>query len=193
MFGVNRAPILHQDWQYLQTDQNEVLLEPHHLGVSSGVSKMISEPMVCSAQTVHSLAPMLTPSLIGLKQDSTWPTSPRSSIGCVQNNCWANGTFVVNHAPFCVNVSTISKRIETSFHLNLVTSEYHGVRPKQLLSLWYVWHKSCTYLALTLTPSPNGPKWELTWPASPRGSIGCVQNDFCAYGTFSTNCASILC
>jgi hypothetical protein len=53
MFGVNRAPILHQDWHYLQTDQNEVPLEPHHLGVPSGVSKMISEPMVCSAQTVH--------------------------------------------------------------------------------------------------------------------------------------------
>jgi hypothetical protein len=32
---------------------------------------------------------MLTPSPIRLKQDSTWPTSPRSSIGCVQNNFWA--------------------------------------------------------------------------------------------------------
>ena len=31
------------------------------------------------------------------------------------------------------------------------------MRPKRYLSLWYIWSKLCTYLALTLTPSPNGP------------------------------------
>ena len=31
------------------------------------------------------------------------------------------------------------------------------MRPKPYLSLWYIWRKPCTYLALTLTPSPNGP------------------------------------
>ena len=31
------------------------------------------------------------------------------------------------------------------------------MRPKRYLSLWYAWHKLCTYLALILTPSPNGP------------------------------------
>ena len=30
------------------------------------------------------------------------------------------------------------------------------MRPKRYLSLWYVWRKLCTYIALTLTPSPNG-------------------------------------
>jgi hypothetical protein len=34
-------------------DRNELPLEPRHLGVTSGVSKMISEPMVCLAQTMH--------------------------------------------------------------------------------------------------------------------------------------------
>jgi hypothetical protein len=34
-------------------DRNEVLLDPHHLGVPLGASKMISVPMVRSAQTVH--------------------------------------------------------------------------------------------------------------------------------------------
>ena len=29
--------------------------------------------------------------------------------------------------------------------------------PKRFMSLWYVKRKPCTYLALTLTPSPNGP------------------------------------
>jgi hypothetical protein len=34
-------------------DKNELPLEPHHLGVPSSASKMISEPMVRLAQTVH--------------------------------------------------------------------------------------------------------------------------------------------
>jgi hypothetical protein len=53
MFGANRVPILHQDYQYLKTDWIELALVPHHLGVPSGASKMISKPMVCLAQTVH--------------------------------------------------------------------------------------------------------------------------------------------
>jgi hypothetical protein len=31
------------------------------------------------------------------------------------------------------------------------------VHPKQLPTLWYVWRKPCTYLALTQMSSPNGP------------------------------------
>ena len=38
MFHANRAPILH----YLQTDRTELPLEPHHLGVQTGASKMVS-------------------------------------------------------------------------------------------------------------------------------------------------------
>ena len=34
-------------------DQNEILHDPHHLGVALGASKMISEPMVRLAETVH--------------------------------------------------------------------------------------------------------------------------------------------
>jgi hypothetical protein len=137
----------------------------------------------------------------------------------------------------CIKISTISKWTETTFHLSVVTSEYHRVRPRRLLSLWYIWCQPCTYLSLPLTPSPNRPKLDLTWPShlgvpsgvskiiseplvhlvrtvhlsrtnktpspngpkqdlpwpmSPTSSIGCVQNDFRAYGTFGTNRAPIL-
>jgi hypothetical protein len=34
-------------------DQNELALEPRHLEVPSGASKMITEPMVRLAQTMH--------------------------------------------------------------------------------------------------------------------------------------------
>jgi hypothetical protein len=52
-FGENLAPILRQDWHYLQTDQNELPLYHHHLRVPLGASKTILEPMEPSAQTVH--------------------------------------------------------------------------------------------------------------------------------------------
>ena len=51
MFGANRAPILHRHW--LPTDQNEIPHDPRHLGVPSGASKTISDPMVHLAQTMH--------------------------------------------------------------------------------------------------------------------------------------------
>jgi hypothetical protein len=93
---------------------------------------------------------------------------------------------------YCTKISTISKQTKMSFHLTLVTWEYHRVCPKWFMSLWYVWQKPCPYLAPTLIVSPNRPKRDSTWPTSPRSSIGCVQNDFWAYGRFGTNHAPIL-
>ena len=49
-----------------------------------------------------------------------------------------------------------------------------------------------TYLAPTLTLSPNGRKGDSTRPTSHRSAIGCVQNNFGAYGTFGANRALIL-
>jgi hypothetical protein len=47
-------------------DQNKIPHDPHHLGVLSGVSKMIFEPVVCSAQN-H--APILRQDLQYLQMD----------------------------------------------------------------------------------------------------------------------------
>jgi hypothetical protein len=44
--------------------------------------------------TYHALKLTVSPN--GPKGDSTWPTSPRSSIGCVQNDFWGYGTFGAN-------------------------------------------------------------------------------------------------
>jgi hypothetical protein len=54
-------------------DQNMLLLEPRHLGVLSGASKMISLHMVHLAQIVH--------------------------LSCVKNDFRAYGTFAANSAP----------------------------------------------------------------------------------------------
>jgi hypothetical protein len=106
---------------------------------------MISEPMLCSTETVHLS---------------------------------------------CVKISTISKRTELSLephHLGVRSG-----RPKWVLGRWYVWRKLYTYLALTLTLSPNGKKWDSTWPTSPRSSNGCVQDDFWVCGIFNANYTPIL-
>jgi hypothetical protein len=79
-----------------------------------------------------------------------------------------------------------------SFHLSLSTSGYRRVSPNWFLSRWYIWCKPCTDLAPTVTLSPKREKWDSTWPTSPKGSIGCVQNDFWANGTFHANRAPIL-
>jgi hypothetical protein len=136
-FGANCAPILRQDSHYLQTNWIELPLEPRHLGVPSGVSKMISKPIRCLAQTVHLsrqiktrfhrthvryefhwvrqkrflslrfiqhksctyLTRRLPLSPKGLNWGSTWASSPRTTIDCVQNDFWANGMFGANRAP----------------------------------------------------------------------------------------------
>jgi hypothetical protein len=84
----------------------------------------------------------------------------------------------------CDKISSISKWNETSFHLSLVTKEYHRVHAKWFLSLWYIQRKPCTYLVSRLEPSPNGTKRASTWASSPS-TIGCVQNNFWAYDTLA--------
>jgi hypothetical protein len=120
----------------------------------------------------------------GPKRAFIWTSSPRSTIHCVQNYFWAYRTFGANCAPIMHRNWHISKRIETRFYMTHVTWEFDRVRPKRFMRLWYVWCKLWIYLAPILTPSPNGPKQDSTWPMSPRSSIGCVQSDFQAYGTF---------
>jgi hypothetical protein len=236
-------------------DRNKLPLKSHHLGVPSGASKPISEPMVrlaqtlhlscsdantisewtktrvltgasktisspmvCSAQTVTErplepqvrpkrllslwyvwrnpytyVAPTLTPSPNRPKQYSTWSTSPRSSISASKmiSEPMIRSVQIVHLS--CIKISTISKQTETSIHLSLITLEFKLFYPKWFLNLWYILPKQCTYLAPTLTPSPNRLKQDSSWSMSPRSFIMCVQNDFRAYGTFSAYRAPILC
>jgi len=58
--GTNHAPILHRNKYYLQLDLSEIPYDTLHLVVPSGastvplgVSKLISEHMLCSMKTVH--------------------------------------------------------------------------------------------------------------------------------------------
>jgi hypothetical protein len=78
------------------------------------------------------------------------------------------------------------------FHTTQFTLEFHRVRPKWFLRLWYVRHKPCTYFASRLALYSNGLHRASTCASSPRSTIGCVQNDSWACGTFGTTHAPIL-
>jgi hypothetical protein len=121
-------------------------LEPRHLGVPSGGSKMISKDRYIWRKPSTNLTPTLTPSPNKPKWDSTWPMLHRCSIGC----------------------------------------------PKRFLSLWYVRRKPCTYHTSRLAVYLNRQNRASTRASSPRSTIGCVQNDPWAYGTFGANRAPIL-
>ena len=53
MFNANRAPILRQEWHYLQMDRNKLPLEPCYLVLPLSASKTIYEPMARLVQTMH--------------------------------------------------------------------------------------------------------------------------------------------
>ena len=174
-------------------ERREIPHDPCHIGVTLGASKMISEPMIRLAQTVH--LTYVTVSTISKRTENEHPLEPRD-LGVPSGASEKISEPMVHSAQIvhlsCVKISTISKRTKTSLHLRLVSYEYHRVRPKRFLCLWYVWCKPCNYLAPTLTLSPKGPKQDSTRPTSPRSSIECVQTDFQAYGMFDAKSATIL-
>jgi hypothetical protein len=173
-------------------DWIELPLEPHQLGVPSCASKMISVPMVHSAQTMQLSCVKNSAISNELSQASTWASSPRSNIGCVQNHFWAYGMFSTNLHLSCTDTNTILKRTKRRFHMTHATLEFHWVRPKWFLRLWYIRYKPCTYLASKLAISLNGLDRASTWGSSARSTIGFVQIDFWAYSTLGTNRAPIL-
>jgi hypothetical protein len=102
-------------------DRNDILVEPHHLGVPLGTSKVISEPMVRLAQTMHLCC---TDTITISKWTETrFHTSymTEESIGCVQTISELVVLSPQTVQLTCVKISAISKQTETSFQLSLVT------------------------------------------------------------------------
>jgi hypothetical protein len=100
-------------------DQNELVVGPHHQGVPLGSSKMIFEPMVRLAQTVH---------LSCIQTDrNEIPHDPRhvgvpSDASKTIFEPMVRSVHTVHLS--CIKISTISKQNEMSFQLSLVTVGY---------------------------------------------------------------------
>jgi hypothetical protein len=69
----------------LNPNRKKIPHEPRHLGVPSCVSKMISELMVCSTQTVHLSYIKVSTIFDTTETTKTWALSPSGAIRCVEN------------------------------------------------------------------------------------------------------------
>jgi hypothetical protein len=186
-FNTNRAPFLCQDYHYLQTDSNKLPLEPRHLGVSSGVSKMISEPIVRLAQTMHLYCTDTNTVSKWTKMRFHMTHSPRSSIGCVQHDFQADGTFDSNRSPLLRQyyhcLQTDSKKLPLEARLLRVSSGASKMISKPMVHLAQTVHLYCTDTSTTSKYTKT--RFHMThWP---RSSIKCVQDDFWSDGTFDTS------
>jgi hypothetical protein len=145
---------------------------------------------VCSSKPCTYLMSRLALSPCRSNRASTWASSPRSTIGCIQNDFWADGMFAVNHEPIlhrhqqCFQTDRIELLHEPP-HLSVPASKMIS---KLMVHSAQTMHLSCTN---TNTVSKRT-KTRFHIPTSPRSSIGCVQNDIWAYGTFNGNHAPIL-
>jgi hypothetical protein len=131
LWYARRKPCTHlaSNWHYLQMDWIELPYEPRHLGVTLGVSKMITEPMLRLAQTVHLFFSTQTLSPNRPKRDSHDPRHLGFPYGASEmiSEPMVHSTQIVH--PSCVKISTISKRTKLRFHLSLIIDEYHRGRP----------------------------------------------------------------
>jgi hypothetical protein len=163
-------------------DRSKLPLEPCHVGVPSGVSKMIYQPMVHSAQTKHVSCDKLntiskrmeTGFLLTHVTKEFHRVHPKCFLSLFHVQCKTSSLLHVQCKTVylsCIEVNIVSKRTQMSFHLTHITKEYHWVCPKWFLSIWYVQRKPSTYLVLRLTLSLNGPIRASTWPASHRSTI----------------------
>jgi hypothetical protein len=173
-------------------DWNEIPHDPCHVGVPSSSSKTISKPTVCSVQTVR----LSWGNISTLRTDQNGIPHDLHHLGVPSGGSKTISEPMVRLAQTvllsCSDTNSVSKWTKTRFHRTDITEKLRQVRPKWFLSLWYFRHKPCTYLASRLALSPNGPKRDSTRSTSPRSTIGCMQNDFRAYVTFSANRAPIL-
>jgi hypothetical protein len=138
------------------------------------------------------LAPILTMCPNGPKRDSTWPSSPSSSIMCIQNDfqsLWYVRRKLCTHLALTLTLYPNGPKRDSTDPSHLGN---HWVRPKWFPSLWYVRRKPCTYVVSRVTLSPNRSKRASTWAMSPRSTIGWVQHDIWAYSMFDTNRVPIL-
>jgi hypothetical protein len=168
-------------------DRKKLPLEPCHLGVPSGASKTISEPILHLSQTVY------------LRYTDTKTISKRTEMRFDMTHITLE--FHRVRPKWFLSLRYVRCKLWTNPASRLVLS-LNG--PKGAYS-WASSHRSTIgciqnyfYASGTFGANrgpilhPNGPKWDSIWPTSCRSSIQCVQNNLWAYGTYGANRAPIL-
>jgi hypothetical protein len=113
----NLAPILRPS----PADQNMIWYDPCHLGAPSSASKMIFETWYVRRKPCTYIALKLALSSNRWKRAYTWASSPRSTIGYVQNDPEPMVCLVQTVHLSCTDTNTISKWTEMRFDMTQVT------------------------------------------------------------------------
>jgi hypothetical protein len=136
--------------------RNDIPHDPRHLVVLSGVFKMISEPVVRSTQTMSLSCINISTIPNGPKKH---PFEPRHlEVPSGASKMISEPMVSLTHTMHlsCTNTNTVSNRTEMIFYMTHVTLEFHWVRSKRFMSLWYVRLKPPS-LASGLALSSNRP------------------------------------
>ena len=110
-------------------DRNELSLEHHQPGVPTGASKMISEPMVRLAQTMH-LSCIDTNTVSKRTELSLEPHHLGVPLGASKTIYEPMVHLEQTMHLSCTDSNTVSKRKEVRLHMTHVTYEFYRVRAK---------------------------------------------------------------
>jgi hypothetical protein len=129
-FDTNRAPISHQDYHYLQTEQasspRSTIFCIQNNFCAYGMFGANSTPIL------HWQYRCLQMDWNEIPHDQRHLGDPSGASKMISEPTVRSVQTV--HVS-CVKVSIISKQTKTSIHMSLVTYEYHRVRPKRFLYL----------------------------------------------------------
>ena len=142
-------------------ERSEIPHDPSHLGVPSGVSKMIFEPMVHSTQTMQL-------SCVKISTISKWVelSLEPHHLGVPSGASKVISKPMVHFGAKCAPIlhrHLHSLQVERSeiphdpCHLGVPLGA-----SKQFPSLWHVRRKPCSYLGSRLAISPNGARFHMT-------------------------------
>jgi hypothetical protein len=132
--------------------------------------------MVRLVQTVHLSCVNISIISNELTQASTWASSLRSSIGCVQNDFWAYGMFSTNHAPTLNRQQHYLQMDQNTIphdprHLGLPSGASKTISELVVRSA-----QTMPYLASRLAISLNDLDRASTWASSPRVPSGASKS-----------------
>jgi hypothetical protein len=111
---------------------------------------LFSSPRYVRHKSCTNLAPRVALSPNRQNRASTCALSPRSLSSASKTISMPTVCLVQTVHLSCTDSNTVPKRTKSRFHTTHVTYEFHRVRPKLFMSLWYVQCKPCTCLVSRL-------------------------------------------
>jgi hypothetical protein len=173
----------------LKTYRNEIPHDPRDLGVPSGASNTISEPMVCSTQTMHQ-------SCTDTKTFSKWTKTRFHTAHVIYEFYRVRPKLFMSlwyvQCKLCTYLASWVALSSNGPNRGPRDPRHIGVPSGASKTTYEPMVLLTQTELLSCTDAKNISKRDSTWPTWPRRSIECLQYYFWAYVTFDANHAPIL-